>query len=662
MSPIDSLRAALALGVVCLALALASVAPAQTRLPMPSNANRAPSPDSLVRAVFAAGSASVTPIPVVSADVPRYWQTRAERTRYTQSADYEETMRYCRQLEAGSRWIKLDSYGRSGQGRDLPLLILSKDRAFTPQAARALRKPIVLIQNGIHAGEIEGKDACLALARDLAVLRSKSDLLDSCTVLILPIFSVDAHERRSRFNRINQNGPAEMGWRHTPVGFNLNRDYAKAESPEMRALLTNVYTKWWPELLIDDHTTDGADYRHDVTYSFQHGPMSPPSLERWFTEAFEGRVLSRLTEMGHLPAPYLSFRGPTPDTGIEFGAIGARFSTGYAPLQARAALLVETHMLKPYGSRVKTTYDLLVAVLEELHAHPRALMQSVADAEAQAVARGAERDPAKREFVLSSKTTNKSVLFPFKGVVTKWEASDITGALVPRYSSAPLDTLVPLYRDIEPVLTVRLPVGYLIPQEWTTALDKLDIHGIGYRRLAKALRDTVEMVRILDWSAAPVTVEGHRMVSVTKVRAERQVRSFRPGDVWVPLEQRASALIATLCEAQSPDGLLAWNAFDTIFQPKEYGEAYVMEPVARQMLANDPKLAEEFRARLASDSAFAKSPSARIDFFYRKSPWNDGEQDLMPIARALRTVPEALLVPLPGAPPVLEAPTGRPRH
>ena len=664
MNPIRPLRISAALIAACLALALVPIALAQTRSPAASRLNRPPAADSIVRAIFAAGSAGVTPVPVVSAEVPRYWQTRAERTAYKQSADYDETMRYCRQLEAGSRWVKLDSYGKSGQGRDLPLLIISKDRAFTPEAARALGKPVVLIQNGIHAGEIEGKDASLALARDMAVLRSKADLLDSCTVLILPIFSVDAHERRSRYNRMNQNGPDEMGWRHTPLGLNLNRDYVKAESPEMRALLSNVYSKWWPELLIDNHTTDGSDYRHDVTYSYPHGPNCPPSIEQWFNEAFEGRVVPRLTELGHLPAPYLLFRkGAMPTRGIDFATTLPRYSTGYAPQQSRAALLVETHMLKPYGSRVKATYDLLVAVLEELRARPRALTQAVATAEAQAIARANERDPAKRTLVLTTRTdTTKSVPFAFKGVVTRWQESEITGNAVPRYTNAPWDTVIALYREQLPVLSVTLPAGYLIPQEWASAITKFDTHGIQYRRLAKALRDTVEMVRITEWSPSAETFEGHRLVSVAKVRGERQVRSFRAGDVWLPLAQRSSALIAALCEAQSPDGLLAWNTFDTIFQRKENGENYVMEPVARQMMANDPKLAEEFRTKVASDSVFARNPAARIDWFYRRSLWADSEQDLMPIARALHVVPENMLVPLPGAAPVIDAPSEKPRR
>src|SRR5690349_17038239 len=162
---------------------------------------------------------SLAAAPTDSANaVPYFWQTRAEKSGYRLTADYDETMRYCRTLAAGSEWVKLESYGTSGQGRELPLLIVSKDRAFTPEAARATGKPILLIQNGIHSGEIEGKDASLALVRDLTALRRRPELLDHAILLVLPIFSVDAHERSGPWNRINQNGPERMGWRRTPIG------------------------------------------------------------------------------------------------------------------------------------------------------------------------------------------------------------------------------------------------------------------------------------------------------------------------------------------------------------------------------------------------------------------------------------------------------------
>lgn len=637
-------------------IAVASLAHAQgLRLTRPA----AWTPDSTVKAVLNGGSAQLTPDPAIDENVPRIWLTKAERTRWAQTADYEETMRYCRQLEGGSRWVKLASFGRSGQGRDLPLLIVSKDRLFTPEAARATGKPVVLIQNGIHAGEIEGKDAALMLVRDLAVLHQHEELLDSVIVLVLPMFSADAHERRSRYNRINQNGPVEMGWRHTPIGLNLNRDYTKLDAPEMRALIGNVYSKWWPELLIDDHTTDGSDYRYDVTYSTNHGAGVPVGLDRWYADAIERGMVARLTARGHVVAPYLDFRGGSndPRNGIEYGNSQARFSTGYAPLQSRAALLVETHMLKPYGSRVKATYDLLLSVLEELHERPRALTQAVRDAEAEAVARARATDAAKRMQVLATNVSDRGVPFAWKGVATTWDNSDITGGRVPRFSSAPWDTTVMLYRETNPALSVRVPAGgYVVPQEWTEALDRLALHGIRVRRLSRAWTDTVEMTRVPDHTSPAESYEGRHVVRVLAAQTERQYRTFRAGDVWVPLDQRGGPLAVHLLEAQSPDGFMAWGFFSTVFQKKEYGEGYVIEPMARAMMAHDPRLAAEFRAKVAADTTFAKDPGARTDWFYRRSPWNDPEQDLHPIARALRPVPESFLVPLPSATPVPAAP------
>jgi hypothetical protein len=642
------------LRTAALAAALAIFAPLASAQGLRLTRPAAWTPDSVVKAVITGGSAQLNPNPALDESVPRIWLTKAERTAWKQTADYEEVLRFCRQIEAGSRWVKLEPFGRTGQGRELPLLILSKNRAFTPEAARTLGLPIVLIQNGIHAGEIEGKDASLMLLRDLAVLHRHEELLDSVIVLIVPMFSADAHERKSRYNRMNQNGPDEMGWRHTPIGLNLNRDYTKLDAPEMRALIANLYTKWWPDLLVDNHTTDGADYRYDLTYATNHGAGVPGPLDRWLASAIEKGVVDRLTQRQHIVAPYLDFRNGSSDprSGIEYGNSPPRFSTGYAQMQSRAALLVETHMLKPYGTRVQATYDLMLSLLEELHARPRALTQAVRDAEAETMARAQAKDPAKRTLVLASRVSDRGTPFAWKGVQTTWEYSDITGSTVPRYSSTPWDTTVLLYRETVPALTVRQPAGgYLVPQEWTDVLSRMALHGLRTRTLARAWSDTVEMTRVTDRTQSPESYEGRQGVRVLATQTERQVRSFRAGDVWVPLDQRGGALAVNLLEAQAPDGFMAWGFFSTVFQKKEYGGDYVVEPLARAMLAREPKLAADFRAKLESDSTFAKDPNARTDWFYRRSPWNDPEQDLHPVARALRPVPETFLVPLPTAPP-----------
>jgi len=573
--------------------------------------------------------------------VPVYWKTRAEKSDYKLTADYEETIRYCKQLEAGSNWVKSMTYGRSGQGRDMPLLIVSKDRAFTPEAAAATGKPIVLIQNGIHSGEIEGKDACLALVRDLAVFKTHPEVLDRVILLVMPIFSVDAHERMSRYNRINQNGPELMGFRTTPIGLNLNRDYTKAEAPEMRALLANVFTKWWPHVYIDNHTTDGADYRHDLTFSINQGPETPTPIRRWMGDAINGRVNGALEKMGHMPAPYLAFREPR--QGIRIEDSPPRFSTAYPTLFGRAGILTETHMLKPYGARVRATYDFMIAILDEVAARPKELLDAVIASEAEIVARGRDLDPARRAVVLSSVTADSAGTFAFKGLAYRWEKSDILGGPVIRYTSTPWDTLLPMRHTFAPGLVVTQPLGYVVPQEWTTVREHLDIHGIRYQKFARAWQDTVELARVTDWSASTDIVEGHHPITIKGVKFERQVRAYRPGDLWVPLDQRGGLMAVHLLEAQAPDGLVRWNAFDTMLQLKEYGEDYVVEPMAKEMLARDPALAKEFQTRVASDTAFAHSPNARNDFFYRRSPYGDPEQNLIPVARALRRPPASVL-------------------
>ena len=627
-------------------LATAALAVAASLATLPPQATAAPSPRaSAAPAPGATDSLALTPRPMAPLpEVSSFWYTRAERTGYRQTATYDQTVEYLRRLPAASRWIGVQSFGTSGQGRDLILVVASNDRAFTPEAARATGKPVVLIQCGIHSGEIEGKDAMLALLRDIAVTGRQKELLDHCTLLVIPILSADAHERRGRFNRINQNGPEEMGWRTTPTGLNLNRDYMKAEAPEMRAFLSRVFMRWWPDLLVDTHTTDGVDCRYDVTYGFNHGPEVPAPLTRWLETAFEGRVVPALEPMGHLVAPYLYMRNwSNPFSGFYSGDTPPRFSTGYPPLQCRPAILVETHMLKPYQVRVRATYDLVAALLAEVNARPQALLDAVAEAEAQVIARGRERDPARRLVALDSRATPDSVMFPFKGLRATWEMSDVTGAPVIRYGAAPLDTLIPRFATLAPTLTVTQPVGYLVPQEWTAVVERLDLHNIRYRRFAQAWSDTVEQERIADWRAVSEPSEGHFPISVSRIEMVRRLRTYQPGDLWVPLDQRSALVAVHLLEAQAPDGLMRWNAFDTVLERKEYSETYVMEPIARKMLQDDPALAREFQARLRSDSTFAANPFRRTDFFFRRSPWADSEQNLLPVARALRAPPEDAL-------------------
>ncbi|HYE64678.1 MAG TPA: M14 family metallopeptidase, partial [Pyrinomonadaceae bacterium] len=388
-----------------------------------------------------AAMAQSTPPPV-----PPEWQTHAEQTDYRETPRYDQTIAYCRKLADASTLIRLTSFGQSGEGRSLPLVIATEGKTFTSQEARRAGKAVVLIQACIHAGESDGKDAGLALLRDIAITRTRHALLDKVVILFIPIYNTDGHERFGPYNRINQNGPVEMGWRATTAGLNLNRDYMKADAPETRAWL-KLWNDWSPDLFIDCHVTDGADYRYNVTYQYEHHENAPAPVLDWMRAAIEGRVVPATNAAGNLVTRYMEFRDNRDLTkGIDSFVASPRFSTGYTPVRNRPGLLIETHMLKDYRSRVRGTYDLLRFTLEEVNRDPQSLMRAVRRADEETIAAGRAYEPS-HLYPLSFELTDKSVPFQLKGVEYRTELSEVSGAVRVVFGERPVDLTVPLYDE-----------------------------------------------------------------------------------------------------------------------------------------------------------------------------------------------------------------------
>ncbi len=232
------------------------------------------------------------------------YTTYYEASGYKETPRYDETIEYCKKLAKASRWLMYTTFGKTPQGRDLPLLVADRNRQFSPDRIRRQDKVVLLIQAGIHSGESDGKDAGLMLLRDIAVTSKYPDLLDHVTVLFIPIFNVDGHERFGPFNRINQNGPKEMGWRTTAQNPNLNRDYLKADAPEMQAWI-RLFNAWQPDFLVDCHVTDGSDYQYVITYIMDiFGNMVPP-LTDWTEDVFLTTVKKAMMEAGYEMFPYV---------------------------------------------------------------------------------------------------------------------------------------------------------------------------------------------------------------------------------------------------------------------------------------------------------------------------------------------------------------------
>ena len=548
------------------------------------------------------------------------WTTPAEAAHFRTTPSYADTLDYLRKLaDAAPGKLKVESFGTSPQGRPMTVVIASGDGTFTPEAAHKAGKPVVLVQAGIHPGEIEGKDAGLMLLRDFAVSGKLPHLLDHAVLVFIPVFSVDGHENSSPYHRINQNGPDSMGFRGQSQYLNLNRDYVKADAPEMRDWL-KLWQRWQPDLLMDIHTTDGADYQYDLTWYLEDPHKLDAGVSAWQQHLLNDKVIPAYEKRGHLASIYLEFKdGRDPRKGIENFGSGPRFSTGYAALQNRPALLVETHMLKSYENRVRGTYDLVALMLEQTGADAARLLAVNRQADAAVVARAHE---AKAAVALSFKGDPASTPFKLKGYEFSLTHSDVSNSQWIQYDpSKPRSYDIQNWNGLLPDTSVTPPAAYVIPAQWTQVIDKLDAHGIAYRRLAQPRKLKVQAYQLdqPQWASKPF--EGHLMLrDFNQSSATREVE-LPAGSVLVPMDQRAANLAIELLEPQAPDSLLRWGLLDAIFEPKEYGEPRVLEKLARDMLAKDPALKAAFEQKLHEDAAFAASPAQRLFFFFERSPW-----------------------------------------
>ncbi|HEY0050634.1 MAG TPA: M14 family metallopeptidase [Pyrinomonadaceae bacterium] len=564
-----------------------------------------------------------------SMNIPTEWQTFAEQTDYRKTPRYSETIEYSQKLDKSSDLIIYKSFGKSGEGRDLPLLIAADEKTFTPEAARKKGKAVVLIQACIHAGESDGKDAGLALLRDIAITKTRLSLLESVVILYVPIYNVDGHELFSPYNRINQVGPDEMGFRGTSANLNLNRDYMKADAPETRAFL-KLWNDWKPDFFIDSHVTDGADFRYNITYEFAHFEEVSPFIKSWMNEIFEKKIVPKVEKEGNLLTHYLEFNGREVSSGVTTFIAAPRFATGYAALRNRGGLLIESHSLKPYKSRVRGTYDVFWKTLEEINLNKESLFEANRRADAETIRRGQAYD-ANNKFPLRFEFTKNSVPFDFKGVEYKMEDSEVSGAKRIVYGTKPLDVTIPKFDEVKISAAVAPPLYYIIPPQWQSVIEVLQTHGIRLQRISKPLKIEIESYRLTEPRWSPASFESRLPMSY-KTNSLKEMREFPANSVVAALNQETGNVLVHLFEPQSGDSFAAWGFFNAIFEQKEYFSDYIMEPIAREMLSKDENLRREFEERL-KDENFRKNANARLRFFYERSPYFDNRIGLYPVGR-----------------------------
>ena len=577
--------------------------------------------------------------------------TIAELSNYKETGRLEEVERLSAEL--ARTWpeaVRSFEYGRSAEGRVMRGLLVSRTGALTPGDLRAKAVPLLMIQGGIHPGESDGKDAGFAALRELLGNSSADRLLERIAVLFVPAFNTDGHERVGRWNRPNQSGPVETGWRTTAQNINLNRDYMKADTPEMRAML-RLIDAWDPLVCADLHVTDGADFEPDMSLQVEPLNQGDATL-RVSGRQMRDALIARLTEVGFQALDFYPDLASTDDpaSGFALTVYSPRFSTGYFPQRNRFTVLVETHSWKDYAHRVRVMHNTITSLAEMVGARGRNWLELAHQADQAAMKlAGAEipldftsswREPAQAGGVTPDRDISEARVIEFRGYAYTRAPSPISGGLVTTYDpKTPQIWRVPLRDQVNVAISATAPLGgYVVPVAFAADIaPRLDAHGIAFSRLqcsrdeikAKAFRATE-----VRFSATPF--EGRMRAQLTGSWHE-EMYCPQDGALFVPIAQPLARLVVALFEPRAPDSFAAWGLFNACFEQKEHMEPYVAEQIARDMLAQDPRLAAEFRSRCEHDAKFAASPVARLEFFLRRHASWDTRYNLYPVLRVETT-------------------------
>jgi hypothetical protein len=557
--------------------------------------------------------------------------TYYEKSGCKETPSYDETVAYCKLLDASSPFIMYTTFGISPQGRKLPLLIVDAEGRFDAASARRSGKLVWLIEAGIHSGEIDGKDAGLMFIRDLAINQKFGGVPANVTILFIPIFNVDGHERFGPYNRINQDGPEEMGWRTTAQNLNLNRDFLKADTPEMQAWL-RLFQQWLPDFFTDIHVTDGADYQYVMTYGLETYGNMDAGLTAWTDDKLVPYMESKMDEAGYPAFPYIMFREwHDPRSGLRSSAAGPRFSQGYVATQNRIGLLVENHSLKDYKTRVSSTYELLKALCSYLETEAPTVLELNAMADANTASATFRQEPFPVDFTAAK----DSIMVDFKGVEYDVVKSDLTGGdWFIYHPDKPTVYQVPYFNHQVPTKTVLIPKAYIVPPEWRDVIDRLNLHGIKYTVLQSPQTFEVQTFHFRDYSWSKTPYEG-RFTLTTQWDTVYADREYPAGSVLVNTDQRTARVIAHIFEPASPDSYLTWGFFNSTFEMKEYFETYSMETYARKMIKDDPVVKAEYELWQKDHPELKDNQYAQLEWFFRRSPYWDKQKDMYPVGKIL---------------------------
>lgn len=546
-------------------------------------------------------------------------QTPFERSDGRETATYEEIIDWFRMLDEKFPEARLVMEGATDSGKPLHLFVLSKNKQFEP----ADDNLVLLVNNGIHPGEPEGIDASMMLARDLL---EKDALPENVTICIIPVYNIGGALNRNSYSRANQDGPESYGFRGNARNLDLNRDFIKTDSKNSRSF-QQIFQRWKPHVFVDNHTTNGADYQHIITYIASQKDKLHPILSEYMTGTLNPKLSRQLTDRGFPPIPYVHSQGGTPETGLIGFYDSPRYSTGYTALFNTIGYVLETHMLKPFDQRVLASYAFMEELIEILNTDYRAVLEAKKSA--------GEAVMKQRIFPLHwDLDTASADKIEFRGYEAAYKPSELNGKDRLYYdTSRPYVKQIPFYNDYRPVVEVRKPEAYLIPQAWIKAIELLELNGVRLERLEKDTVLEVEACYLADYKTVSKPYEGHYLHYDLKVRKEKQRVKFHKGDYRINTNQPHVRYILETLEPRAVDSFFAWNFFDSVLGQKEYFSAYVFEDLVADLLEKDRELKKKFEEKKKNDAEFAGSGAAQLDYIYHHSPYYEKSHLRYPVYR-----------------------------
>ena len=533
-----------------------------------------------------------------------------EKSEGLETATYQETIQYYTDLANSYSQISIQEIGETDSGK--PLHIVTLNMSGSGDDFQTLRNDnrILLINNGIHPGESDGIDATMMMFRD--IVQGKINAPKHTVLVTIPIYNVGGSLNRNSGTRTNQNGPKEYGFRGNARNYDLNRDFIKADTKNARTF-TQIFHLVQPDVFIDNHVSNGADYQYTLTHLFtQHNKLGG-ALGNYIHSEMMPKLEQKLEAKDWDITPYVNVFNRTPDSGFTQFMDSPRYSTGYTTLYNTLGMMVETHMLKPYKHRVEGTYELMKSMIE--------ITEEQGDQITQLRKEQAKNWSAGKTYPLTwTVDTTKSSILKFKGYEGEMIPSELTGAQRLKY-----DINKPFIKDVryqnyfKATDSVIIPKAYIIPQGWHNVIDLLKLNKVTFTQFKRDTTLTVESYKIDVYETRKSAYEGHYQHYNTKIKSSEVKVAFRKGDYLITTDQKSIRYLLETLEPTAPDSFFNWNFFDTILQQKEGFSPYVWEDKAQLLLRQNPKLQIEYNIRISYDEEFANNWYAQLDWLHKQS-------------------------------------------